>query len=418
MSFVGTVREWRGEFSPGRTENYAQMQFIAGRQTMRKHLAIIWSLILGLTSSLAFAQAAGTVKGVCRDAEGKPIAGGVVEFDNLDNGQKYNLKTSNKGEYFSLGVTPGKYKVILYQTADDQKAAKELYHVNGFQVQLDENTLDIDLKKEAEAQAKGVGLSAEEMKARQEQQAKQQKEATTVKSLQSKLDAANAAIQAKDYDTAITNLTEANQIDATRDVLWYRLGDAYRLSAPAQTDSAEKQKRYDSAVDSYNKAIQILQDNIQNGKEKDAAKANTKLAGFYINLADAYAKNRKTDDAVKSYEQAAKVDPASAASAYFNIGAVYTNAGRVDDANTAFDKCIAADPTRAEAYYQKGVNLLGKATLQGDKTIAPPGTAEAFQKYLELAPNGPSAQSAKDLLASIGSSVETSYGTKKKTTKR
>jgi tetratricopeptide (TPR) repeat protein len=385
---------------------------------MRKHLAIIWSLILGLSSSMAFAQAAGTVKGVCRDAEGKPIAGGIVEYDNLDNGQKYNLKTNNKGEYFSLGITPGKYKVVLYKTPDDQKAGKELFHQAGFPVQLDENVLDFDLKKEAEAQAKGVGLSAEEMKARQEQQAKQQKEVSTVKSLQAKLDAANTAIQAKDYETAITNLTEANQLDPSRDVLWYRLGDAYRLSATTQTDSAERQKRYESAVDSYGKAIQILQDNIQNGKEKDAAKANQKLGGFYINLADAYAKNRKIDDAVKSYEQAAKVDPASAASAYFNIGAVYTNAGRVDDANAAFDKCIAADPTRAEAYYQKGVNLLGKATLQGDKTVAPPGTAEALQKYLEMAPNGPNAQSAKDLLASIGSTVETSFGSKKKTTKK
>jgi hypothetical protein len=196
------------------------MQSIAGRQTMRKHLAIIWSLILGLSSSMAFAQAAGTVKGVCRDAEGNPIAGGVVEYDNLDNGQKYNLKTNNKGEYFSLGVTPGKYKVVLYKTPDDQKAGKELFHQAGFPVQLDENVLDFDLKKEAEAQAKGVGLSAEEMKARQEQQAKQQKEVNTVKSLQAKLDAANTAIQAKDYETAITNLTEANQIDSTRDVLW------------------------------------------------------------------------------------------------------------------------------------------------------------------------------------------------------
>ncbi len=248
----------------------------------------------------------------------------------------------------------------------------------------------------------------------QEQQAKQQKETNTVKTLQSKLDAANQAIVAKYYDTAISALTEANQIDATRDVLWYRLGDAYRLSAAQQTEKAEKQKRYESAVDAYQKAIQLKQDGLQSGKEKDAAKANQQLAGFYINMADAYAKSQKIDDAVKSYEAAAKTDPTQAGSAYFNIGAVYTNAGRVDDANAAFDKCIATDPTRAEAYYQKGVNLLGKATLQGDKTVAPPGTAEAFQKYLEMAPNGPNAQSAKDLLASIGSSVETSFGTKKK----
>jgi tetratricopeptide (TPR) repeat protein len=255
------------------------------------------------------------------------------------------------------------------------------------------------------------------LKAIQEQQAKQAKETNTVKTLQGKLDAANQAIAAKDYDTAIAALTEANQLDATRDVLWYRLGDAYRMSAIAQTDKAEKQKRYESAVEAYNKAIQLKQDAVQSGKEKDTAKANQQLAGFYINMADAYAKSGKIDDAVKGYEAAVKADPTQAGAAYFNIGAVYTNAGRVDDANAAFDKAIEADPTRAEAYYQKGVNLLGKATLKGDKTIAPPGTAEAFQKYLEIAPNGPNAQSAKDLLASIGSSVETSFG-KKKTTKK
>jgi len=89
--------------------------------------------------------------------------------------------------------------------------------------------------------------------------------------------------------------------------------------------------------------------------------------------------------------------------------------GKADDAIVAFDKCIAADPTKAEAYYQKGVNLLGKATLQGDKMVAVPGTAEAFQKYLELVPTGGHSEEAKAMLTSIGASVETSYGTKKKT---
>jgi tetratricopeptide (TPR) repeat protein len=115
---------------------------------------------------------------------------------------------------------------------------------------------------------------------------------------------------------------------------------------------------------------------------------------------------------------AAQVDPTSVAQSYFNIGAVLTNSGRPDEANAAFDKAIAADPTRAEAYYQKGLNLLGKATLKGDKTIAPPGTAEALQKYLELSPTGPNAESAKALLASLGATVETSFGTKKKSTKK
>jgi hypothetical protein len=46
--------------------------------------------------------------------------------------------------------------------------------------------------------------------------------------------------------------------------------------------------------------------------------------------------------------------------------------------------------------------------------VAPPGTADAFQKYLELQPTGPYADVAKQMLASIGSSVETGFGTKKK----
>jgi tetratricopeptide (TPR) repeat protein len=379
---------------------------------MRKHFAIFVfvAVMLGLCAPALFAQASGTVKGVCKDDQGTPIADGIVLWANQDNGQKYTLKTNKKGEYFSLGIAPGSYVVTLYKNADDAKANKELFHVNKFQVTLDESTLDFDLKKERETTAKGQGLSPEQMKQQQEQQEKQKKEVNTVKSLNDKLNAAKTAADAGDYDTAIADLNDANQMDATRDLIWFKLGDYYRISATKQTDAAEKQKRLDSAVDAYQKAVQIKQA-ATNDKDPNAAK---NLAAYYNNLADALNKAKKTDEAVQTYEKAAQIDPSAAAQSYFNIGAVYTNAGRADEANAAFDKCIAADPTRAEAYYQKGLNLLGKATLQGDKTVAPPGTAEAFQKYLELAPTGPNAQSAKDLLTSLGASVETSFGTKKK----
>ena len=38
-----------------------------------------------------------------------------------------------------------------------------------------------------------------------------------------------------------------------------------------------------------------------------------------------------------------------------------------------------------------------------------PGTVEALQKYLELQPTGQFAQPAKDMLATLGSSVETRF---------
>ena len=91
---------------------------------MKKHFAIFVFavLALGLCVPPVFAQASGTVKGVCKDAQGNPIADGVVVYANLDNGQKYTLKTNKKGEYFSLGITPGHYLVTLYKNADNQKA--------------------------------------------------------------------------------------------------------------------------------------------------------------------------------------------------------------------------------------------------------------------------------------------------------
>ena len=77
---------------------------------MKKHFAvfIFVLLMLGLCVPLGFSQAAGTVKGVCKDADGKPIADAVVIWANQENGQKYTLKTNKKGEYFSLGITPSK----------------------------------------------------------------------------------------------------------------------------------------------------------------------------------------------------------------------------------------------------------------------------------------------------------------------
>ena len=371
-------------------------------------LPLLLVLAVGLSAPLAFAQNMGSVKGICKDLEGKPIAQAEVQWTGTESGHKYTLKTNNKGEYFSLGIVPDKYNVKLV------KDGKELWHFNGVQKGLDETALDFDLKKEMANAAQGQGMSAEEAAKMKEAAAKAENEKKTVGTLNEKLKAANAASDAGDFETAIATLTEANQIDSTRDLIWFKLADAYRMSAPKQTDPAEKQKRYEMAAGDYQKAIEMRSASETAKKDPDN---NKNLAAYYNNLADAYAKSNKVDDAVASYNKAAELDTAHASTYLFNEGAVLTNMGRVDDAIAAFDKVIATDPTKADAYYWKGVNLIGKATLKGDKMVAPEGTAEAFKKYLELAPDGKLAQPAKDMLASIGATIETGYGTKKKTAK-
>ena len=366
-------------------------------------------LLMGMLTPSLLAQSA-TVRGVCKDLQGQPLVGATVELVNNNNGIKKDLKTNKKGEYFSLGIPPGPYTYHLIVDG------KEIYHLNNVQVALGaEFVIDIDMQKEQANAAKGVGLSPEQQKAMQEQKAKQEKENSTVKDLNAKLAIAIPAIKSGDFDTAVTQLTEATQMDPNRDVIWANLGLAYMGSAGKQTDKDEKAKRYDESITAFQKAIDLkkpaMKPNDEDGKKQ--------LGGYYNEMAEAYARENKIDDAIKTYDLAVQADPSDTARYYYNEGAVLTNGGKVDDAIAAFDKAIAAapdDPNHADAYYQKGVNLLSKATVDKDnKMTAPDGTAEAFNKYLALQPNGPNAENAKQLLASIGAPIENGYGTKKKT---
>jgi hypothetical protein len=87
-----------------------------------------------------------------------------------------------------------------------------------------------------------------------------------------------------------------------------------------------------------------------------------------------------------------------------------------DATAAAADKAIAADPKRPIPYYLKGQALINKAQVdpKTQKIVAPPGCAEAYEKYLELAPDGPFANEAKSVLAEMGSTVKSTYKATKK----
>lgn len=345
---------------------------------MKRYISLValLCLIAGLTVMPALAQMTGTVKGYAKDEAGKPITDATVEFDNLENGRKVTLKLNNKGEFFSVGVTPGTYNALLLKNGQTIDSFNKVPIAVG-----EERVVNFDLAKDKAAAAKNSGISEEQMK-KNEEIAKQNEK---IKGLNSQLTQARELEKAGNYDQAIQILQQATQTEPNQDLLWAYLGDAYI-----------KAKKYNEAVDAYQKAIAL----------------KPTSGGYHAGLADALAKSNppQTDKAVQEYAAAAQAEPANAAMYYFNEGALFTNTGKMDEAIAAFDKALAADPNRAEAYYWKGVNMMGKAKLEGNKMVAPPGTAEAFQKYLELKPDGPMAQPAKDMLASIGSSIETSYG--------
>ena len=172
------------------------------------------------------------------------------------------------------------------------------------------------------------------------------------------------------------------------------MADCYIGRGDSKTAADERQADYALAVEAYKKAIDLNPDD----------------PVYHNNYALALVKTKKIDDAQAELNKAAQLDPSSAGKYYYNLGAVLANVGQADAAGDAFKKSIAADANYAEAYYQLGIVLVGKATTSPDgKIIPPPGTLDAFQKYLQLAPNGPNAEAAKAMITSMGASLDLSY---------
>lgn len=348
---------------------------------MKKYIniiALIFAIALG--TAPAWAQLDGSIRGIVKGPDGKPIAGATVQLYEVTSGRKYTSKTNGKGEYVFGVVYQGTYKA----------------------------TLLVDGKPVDEKSSVGVGAGQEQVvdwnegggntltEEQKQKIAAQQKEADKIKGLNASLEQAKALEGAGNYDQAITVLQQATQVDPSQDLVWAYLGDAQRGAAAHAPDAQAKTKGYQDAIESYQKAIAIKSS-----------------ASYHAGLAEAYARTGQVDKAVAEYNAAAQADPQNAGAYYYNEGVVFTNTNKTDEAIAAFDKAIQADPKRADAYYLKGQALIAKSTTKGDKMIVPDGTAEAFQKYLELQPTGKYADVAKQMLAAIGAPVETTYGKSK-----
>ena len=356
-------------------------------------------------SMLSLAQEnVGAVKGSVIGTDNKPIPDAVVRLTSPD-GKKIDIKTDQDGKFLQTGVPAGSYKVQMLVKNEPKFEGSEPVVVTAGQIA----TLPINLATIEQMQK----MTPEERKAREEQGKKAEAERGKIKNLNAMITQARQADKDGNFDQAISLMQQATQTDPTKDLLWYELGSAYLGKSAKTADKTESASIAGQAVAAFQKAIEI--------KPNDAP--------YHNNLGQAYSRMGKSDDALKEYTQAGSLDPVDAAMYYFNAGATLTNVStkaapgsadqkqKLDAANEMFKKSAAADPKykNGEAYYQLGSNLFNQATMSKDgKVVVPEGTAEAYQKYLEVSPNGPYAEAAKGALSAMGSSVQTTYKSGKK----
>jgi tetratricopeptide (TPR) repeat protein len=374
------------------------------------------NLALSVAGVLAFACAGlaqtATLEGNVKGDDGKPLQGAKIKIDRTDIKGHYEVKTDKKGHFLHAGLPIGKYDIIVEVDGKDRDGARG-YPLRGGDVP----PLDFDLQKSAAAQAAQAaqgqqgqqqaqaaaqaaqdatrGMTAQQ-KAEMEKQMKEREEAMKKnKELNDSFNAGMAAAQANQWDQAVASFTKASELDAKQHVVWAQLAEAdFKLAASKSGD--EQQKLQQQGLDAYNKAIEIKPDD----------------AGYHNNFALALATAKKYPEAQTELTKAATLDPPNAGRYYYNLGALLVNAGQNDPAGDAFKKAIELDPNYADAEYQYGVYLLSKATIAADGKVTPvAGTADAFQKYLQLKPDGPFAEPAKQMLQTLGATVDTSYKT-------
>ena len=153
------------------------------------------------------------------------------------------------------------------------------------------------------------------------------------------------------------------------------------------------------AIDNYQKTLQMTPND----------------AGLHNNLGSVYAEMGKVADAQAEFQKAADLNPSGASGYYYNLGVVMVNQGKMNDAAVALKKATDLGPNNANAFYWYGMALLGKAEAKPDGTVvAVPGTLEAFENYLKLAPNGQWAQAAQASIDQLKGTVPTEYKKAKK----
>jgi tetratricopeptide (TPR) repeat protein len=204
-------------------------------------------------------------------------------------------------------------------------------------------------------------------------------------------------IKTAKYTDVVTLMEKDTAARPTESVLWAYLGQG-QLGL----------KKYDEAETSFKKAI-----------DADAAskKPRPEIEGLANSgLGEIYARNGKVAESAAAYDAAAKADPTKAAFYYKNQAVIYSQVGNNDAQAAAADKALAASPNDALPYYLKGQALISKATVdpKTSRIVLPEGCGEAYQKYLELDPNGAYSADVKGILDSAGQKINSSYKATKK----
>jgi len=355
---------------------------------------------VGAVSSSSISVKAGGKTGIVHGHANNPIGApyvGTNVFATTDGSPKSAVATAvtdANGDY-TMKVPEGRYVIVL-QEKNPKEASKEIDDSGTVQVvEKGDLVANFDGTREAYVSKLSPEMrkQAEELKAKNAAILADQ---AKVKNLNAILIEERADRKAGNIDQATQLATQITQGKPNEPIGWFELG-ADQIAA----------KKYSDAIPNLQKAEDL---------SKAATKPNVEVeAAALADLGEAYANSKQMPQAAQAYDQAAKIDPGGAYTYYSNESILQLRLGNIDEAATAANNAITADPKKPMAYYLKGQALIQKAGADSaGKVTVPPGCVEAYQKYLELAPEGDHADEVSQILQGIGATIPNSYHAKKK----
>ena len=384
----------------------------------------LWLGVLAFAATPALAQApavtTGKIHGHVVNPTGAPQTGGTITL-STDGGKsaKFSFEVDPTGAY-SGEAAAGTYTLVFRQK--DTPPDKMVDSIENVKIEAGQDiNVDDDMSRQAY-----IDKLPEEQKKQLEDLRKHNSEALkaneVIKNLNNDLKQVTADIHdaegTKDKEVKKAKYTEIEslmqkdtQVRPQEPVLWAYLGSGE--TGLANLDPANSKDKFDQAEAAYKKTLELSQ---------GAKTPKPEIMGMaHAGLGEVYARQGKVPEANAEYGEAAKADPTKAGMYLKNEAVIFSQTGNGDAQSAAADEAIKVNPNDPVLYYLKGQGLVGKATMAPDPKnpkvqiiVLPPGCAEAYQKYLELAPTGPYAQDVAGILQQAGQKVSSTYKAGKK----